>query len=394
MEEFRNPFVPTAGAQPHELAGREAIIAAADVALRRIAAGRAHKSNFFVGLRGVGKTVLLNKIKANAEALNYEIVFLEAPEKKRFEEMIFPSLRRVVLGLSAQAKAKDIVEKSLRALQNFAAAFNISFGEYAVSVDAAPGVADSGDLQNDLQDLFLAIGRLAKDAGRGAAIFIDELQYLSEDELSAVIVALHRVSQDNLPVTFFGAGLPQIAKLAGNAKSYAERLFDYVEINALDATAARQALTGPIEAEGAKIDDALIDAIGKQTQYYPYFLQEWGYHAWNVAPGSPMGIDVMEETTKRATARLDSGFFRVRYDRLTPKEKEYARAMAEIGGRSQKTAEIAALLGVDAQTKGPLRASMIAKGMIYSPSYGDIAFTVPLFDDFLRRRIPTFPPET
>lgn len=385
MEAVGNPFAPGAGSQPPELAGRASILQSAEVALQRAVVGRHDKSQILLGLRGTGKTVLLNKIEALAEKSDHFTSFLEAPEDERLADLLYPKIHQVLKKLSVFENAKALTHNAMSALRGFASAFKIEYGDVSIAVDAEPGVADSGNLEMDVTELFLKIGQCAKAAKKGWTLLIDEVQYLNKEELSALIVAMHRISQKGLPVKFFGAGLPQVAALSGNAKSYAERLFDYPPIGALAREESNAAIKEPIVAEGESIDKAAVEEIYHKTQGYPYFLQEWGYQAWNVSEKSPINLDDIHLASKAAITRLDEGFFRVRLDRLTPKEKEYVTAMAELGTGPYRSSDVAAKLGQDVQALGPRRAQIISKGMIYSPAHGDIAFTVPLFEDFLQR---------
>lgn len=385
MDPVRNPFAPGAGSQPPELAGRDEIIEKAEIAIKRVLHGRQDKAQILLGLRGVGKTVLLNKIEQVAAENRHVTSFIEAPEKKRLVELLYPKMHQAIRQLSLADAAKAAAHSAFRALRGFASAFKIKIGDVSISVDPEKGVADSGNLEFDLSDIFVAIGEAAKSAGRGWTLLIDELQYLEEDELSALIVALHRINQKNLPVLFFGAGLPQIAALSGEAKSYAERLFDFPPIGPLDRQAASTAIRQPIEAEDESIEQAALDEIIRRTERYPYFLQEWGYQAWNAAVASPIRLADVETASEEALKRLDDGFFRVRLERLTPKEREYVAAMAQLGKGPYRSSDVAEKLGEKVQSLGPIRAKIISKGMIYSPAYGDIDFTVPMFDDYLRR---------
>ena len=294
-------------------------------------------------------------------------------------------MHQVLRKLSLVESAKTATHSALRALRSFASAFKISVGDFEVSVDPDPGVADSGNLEYDVTELFLKVGEAARAAGRGWALLIDEVQYLSAEELGALIVAIHRVNQKALPVLLFGAGLPAIAALSGDAKSYAERLFVFPKVDALPDIDAANAIRQPIEEEGEAIDEALLDRIVTLTRGYPYFLQEWGYQVWNASPHSPITFDCVGVAEKEALRRLDDGFFKVRIERLTPKEKEYVIAMARLGPGPYRSSDVAEALGEKLTTLGPRRAQIIAKGMIYSPAHGDIAFTVPLFDEYLKR---------
>lgn len=385
MDTVRNPFAPGAGSQPPELAGRSAIIEDATNALHRALRGRHGRSQILLGLRGVGKTVLLNKIETTAEDLGHLTSFIEAPEGQRLAALILPKAQQALRKLSLLEGARNTAHTALRALRGFAAAFKLNYGDYGISVDPEPGVADSGNIEYDLTDLFLRIGEAAASAKRGWTLLIDEVQYLTEPDFAALIVALHKCSQKNLPILFFGAGLPQVAALSGDAKSYAERLFAFPTIGPLSEAAANDALRLPILEEGEAIDDAALAEIYLQTRGYPYFLQEWGFQAWNAAPQSPITVDHVHTASAAALRRLDEGFFKVRFDRLTPKERDYVLAMAALGKGPYKSSDVAEGLGVAVQSLGPRRANIIAKGMIYSPAHGDIAFTVPLFEEYLGR---------
>lgn len=386
MDPIANPFSPGAGSRPPELAGREQTIKDAEIAIQRVVQGRSGQSQIFLGLRGTGKTVLLNEVMETSERYGYLTAFVEAPENKPLTEMLYPAMRQVLRKLSSVEAAKHLAVRGLAALRGFASVFKVTLGDVEIGVDPDPGVADSGNLEVDLGEMFEAIGRAAKAAGRGWALFIDEVQYLEEPELAAVIVAVHRMSQRNLPVMVFAGGLPQMAKLSGDAKSYAERLFVYPKIGALDKQAAYDAILKPLAGQGVMMEDKAMERIFSVTAGYPFFLQEWGYHAWNMASSSPITLDDVFCATERALARLDDGFFRVRFDRLTNAEVDYVEAMASLGSGPYKVNDAAKALKKQPKSLGPRRASIITKGMIYSPSYGEIDFTVPLFDDFLRRR--------
>lgn len=388
MDPVRNPFAPGAGSQPPELAGRRAIVDEARVALYRVIQGRSSQSQLLLGLRGVGKTVLLNKIEELALEAGYFTSFIEAPEDRPLPDLLYPKLHQVLRKLSVADAAKSKAVAALRALKSFAAAFRVTVGDVSIAYEPQEGTADSGDLDADLSELFLLIGQAAREAGKGWALLIDEVQYLSGKDLSALIVALHRVSQKNLPIIFFGAGLPQLAGMAGDAKSYAERLFTYPTVDALDVESARHAIRQPVEDEQESIEEPAVAAIVAQTKGYPYFLQEWGFQAWNHAQGECITRMDVESATLAAMRRLDEGFFNVRLERLTPREREYVYAMASLGSGPYRSNDVAHCLGDTTQSLGPCRAKIISKGMIYSPAHGDIAFTVPMFDDFLRRNFP------
>ncbi len=338
-----------------------------------------------LGLRGTGKTVLLNTIENAAEDEDYLTSVIEAPEDKPLAELLYPRMQQVLRKLSLIETAKVKTHDAMKALRSFASVFKVQMGDLSISVDPEPGVADSGNLEYDLLDMFVAIGTAAKAAGKGWCLLIDEVQYLEEEELAALIVAIHKIGQKQLPVIFFGAGLPQLAGLSGDAKSYAERLFSYPKVGALNEEDALQAIKGPINEEGEEITSSALSVILKITEGYPYFLQEWGFQSWNTADGSPIDQGDIESATDNALKRLDDGFFQVRFDRLTPKEREYVIAMSKLGKGPYRSSEVAEQLGETPNKLGPRRAQIIAKGMIYSPQYGDIDFTVPMFDDYLRR---------
>lgn len=385
MDEVRNPFVPGAGSQPPDLAGRDGILRDAEIALKRALAGRNTQSQILLGLRGVGKTVLLNKIEQIAEDAGHLTSMIEAPEDRSLPELLYPRVVQTLRRLSLVDASKAYAFSAMRALRSFASVFKVEVGDISLSVDPEPGSADSGNIEYDLADLFVKVGQAAKAADRGWTLLIDEIQYIKADEYAALIVAIHRVNQKNLPVLFFGAGLPQVAALSGDAKSYAERLFAYPPVGALDADSAKSAIKNPIEDEGETVTDEALHSVLEQTQGYPYFLQEWGYQSWNTADGSPIDADDIDKASEKALSRLDDGFFKVRFDRLTPSEREYVCAMAKLGDGPYRSSDVADKMGRQMQRLGPMRASIIKKGMIYSPSHGDIDFTVPLFADYLRR---------
>jgi hypothetical protein len=340
-----------------------------------------------IGLRGVGKTVLLERMRLDAEADGIHTVRLEAPEDRSLPSLLAPQLRQVLLRLSLIEKAKDRAVRAMRGLAGFVQALRFTYKDLSVGIDVEPepGLADNGDLEHDLQVLLELIGEAAKAAGTAVGIFIDEMQYIEEDELGALITALHRVSQLQLPVTMVGAGLPQLPGKFGNAKSYAERLFDFEVVGPLTPEDARLALQKPARDEGADYEAAALDRIVEETQGYPYFIQEWGKHTWDAAERSPITLADVERASAIVIAELDEGFFRVRFDRMTPSEREYLRAMASLGPGPHRSGDIAEVLGRKVQSVAPMRAKLIQKGMVWSPSHGDTGFTVPLFDGFMKR---------
>jgi len=392
MNPVRNPYVPGAGAQPPELTGRTDLLEQARITLERVRIGRTPKSFIAVGLRGVGKTVLLNRVRKMAEEGSYRTSFVEAHEQKRLAELLVPHLRRLLLEFDRLGALNEQVKRSLRILKSFMSGLKLRYGDAELSLDIDPekGSADSGDLEADLPELILAVGKAAAARDSAVALLVDEIQYLSEPDMSALIMSIHRAVQEAAPVVMVGAGLPQVVGLTGRSKSYAERLFDFPQLNALGEEDAVRAVSGPAEQEGARFERQALLEIVRTTRGYPYFLQEWAYHAWNQAPGPLIRLRDVQVATATALRRLDESFFRVRFDRLTPREKDYLRAMAELGSGPHRSGDIADELNMTVQSAGPLRSGLIGKGMIYSPAHGDTAFTVPLFDEFLKRIMPTW----
>ena len=393
MDPRRNPYAPGAGAPPPELAGRDVVIEEASIALDRIRNGLHAKSLMLVGLRGVGKTVLLNRLHNDAMAAGLVTVLLEAPEQRSLPALLAPFLRMGLLKLDRVAQGADLAKRSLRALGGFVQAAKLKYHdiEFGVDLGVEPGVADSGDLSADLTSLFQTVGEAARGAKTAVALFIDELQYVAEGELQGLITALHRCSQLQLPITLVGAGLPLLYGQLGEAKSYAERLFDFRPIGALSAPAARAALSEPARRQQVAFAPEALDAILEQTQCYPYFLQEWGKHAWNYAAGSPISLDDVQGAHDIVVADLDAGFFQVRLDRLTPAEQRYLRAMAELGPGPHRSGDVAKALKMKVESAAPIRSGLIKKGMAFSPAHGETAFTVPLFDQYLKREMPVGP---
>lgn len=391
MDPVRNPYSPGAGSPPPELAGRDKLLDQVRVAIARIRLGNSAKSVLMVGFRGVGKTVLLDRMRTNAEEeLGAYTVRWEAPENRSLPALLAPQLRLVLLRLSKVEAAKNFAQRGLRALAGFAKALKLKYSDIEVGLDfdPEPGLADNGDLEIDLTALLEEVGLAARNAGTAVVLFIDELQYLDRKQFGALISALHRCAQRKLPLTLVGAGLPQLRGLAGNAKSYAERLFEFPTIGALSPAEAELAIAKPAHNEGVEFTPEALAEIVSSTRGYPYFLQEWGKHTWDVADRSPIARSHVLEASVEAVAALDESFFRVRFDRLTPAEKKYLRAMAELGVGPHRSGDIAQMLSKSVSSLGPLRQSLITKGMIWSPSHGDTTFTVPLFDEFMKRIMP------
>ncbi|HAH31563.1 MAG TPA: AAA family ATPase [Elusimicrobia bacterium] len=394
MDQINNPFSPGAGSPPPELVGRNDVIEKSKVLLGRVRLRRSEKSLLLVGLRGVGKTVLLNEIERITTAAGYHTITLEAHEDKPLAALLAPHLRRILFELDRMEGLSNKVKRGLGVLKSFIGSIKVKVAEVEFGLDIEPerGTADSGDLEVDLSNLFIAVAEAAQDRGTALAILIDEIQYLSIKELSALIMGMHKMQQRQLPLVLIGAGLPILTRLAGESKSYAERLFEFPSIGPLSETDATKALRDPVVRAGVDFSNDAIEEIFRLTQGYPYFIQEWGYQSWNHARATPISLADVKRATTSVTQRLDENFFRVRFDRLTPKEKEYLRAMAHLGSGPQRSGDIAEALGVKMNSLGPTRANLINKGMIYSPTYGDMSFTVPLFDEFMRRAMPGFSP--
>jgi AAA+ ATPase superfamily predicted ATPase len=390
MDRIRNPFAPGAGNPPPELAGRASLIEEARVLLGRIKTGRAAQGMILTGLRGVGKTVLLSEIRRIADAESYSVISLEAHEGKTLAEMLVPALRETLYALSTIEQAKRLAARGLRVLKSFVSSINVAIEgvTFGLGVEPETGIADSGDIEADLPRLLEIVAEAAQAAQKPILLLVDEIQYLTVKEFSALIMGLHRINQRQLPMTMIAAGLPQTLALAGNSKSYAERLFRYPAVGALEAPDAQIALEVPARNEGASFEQGAIADILETTKRYPYFLQQWGYDAWNCATGDIITRNDVKTATRNALQELDQSFFKVRFDRCTPAEKRYMRALAALGTGTQRSGEIADHLGVKVTSLGPVRNSLIRKGMIYSPAHGDTAFTVPLFDEFMKRIMP------
>ena len=390
MNRFGNPYAPGAGAPPPDLAGREALRKEVAISVGRLRLGRSAKSILMVGLRGVGKTVLLEQMRLDAEAEGMVTVHAETPERRSLPALLAPQLRSALLKLSRFEAAKALAQTGLSALAGFAKGLKVKFQDLELSHDATPipGEADSGNLEVDLTALMERVGEAASAAGTAVILFLDEVQYLEESQFAALISALHRCTQRKLPIGLVGAGLPQLRSLAGNAKSYAERMFDFPAIGPLSPAEADEAVRKPALEEGVAYTDEAMAEILERTRGYPYFLQEWGKHSWDIAERSPITAADVTAASEAAVAALDASFFLVRFDRVTPAERHYLRAMAELGPGPHRSGDIASAAGKKVSALGPLRERMISKGMIWSPSHGETAFTVPLFDKFMKRIMP------
>ena len=387
MDRRTNPYAPGAGTPPPELAGRDELIEDAEIALDRLRNGLAAKSLLMVGLRGVGKTVLLNRILVDATDRGFESVLIEVPEDRSLPGALAGPLNSALIRMSRSAAARELAKRARRALAGFVGAMKLGFDDITISIDIdkEEGVADSGDLDTDLTSLLQVTGEAARARGTALVLFVDEMQYVEERQLAALIAALHRIAQRQLPVALIGSGLPQLVGHAGSAKSYAERMFSFPEVGPLTLEAAGRAVEAPANRLGVFFSPEALDEILGITECYPYFLQEWGSACWRVAHGPTITRTDLEAATPVAVRELDMTFFRVRFERTTPFERQYLRAMAELGPGPHRSGAIAQVLGRPVQGVAPTRARLVKKGMIYGPAHGDTAFTVPLFDQYLKR---------
>lgn len=400
MDPIRNPYAPGAGQRPPELAGRDEQLDAFDVVLERVARGRPERSVVLTGLRGVGKTVLLNALRSAAVRAGWGTGKLEARPDQSLRRPLSSALHQAVRELGPAGGAGD---HALGVVRSFAQREPVgaSTGRGApklrdrwnpgISVPAVAGRADSGDIEIDLVELLSDLGGTAADTGRGIAVFIDEMQDLGPDDVSALCAAAHEISQTGLPLVVVGAGLPHLPAVLSASKSYSERLFRYQRIDRLDRAAADSALVRPAEEEGASYEPAALDAMYAATGGYPYFIQAYGKAVWDRAPGSPITSADVEVAAPEADSELAVGFFGSRFERATPGEREYLRAMAEVAAvaadgeaEAVATSEVAAHLGRKPQSLSPARDALLKKGLIYSGERGLIAFTVPHFGRYLR----------
>ena len=388
MDIMHNPFSPGAGSPPPELVGRDPVLDQSRILFGRVRNQRSEKSLLLTGLRGVGKTVLLNEMEKIAEHDGFKTILIEAHEEKSLSVLLIPSLRKLLFNLQPSEK----VRRGLAVLKSFIGAIKIKVGEVEVGLDieAERGAADSGDIESDLPSLLVAVAEAAKEHQTAVVLLIDEIQYFAIKEISALIMAMHKMQQRQLPMVLIAAGLPILPALVGESKSYAERLFQFPDIGPLSEVDAAKALNDPVKSAGLQFSKEALHEIYHLTQGYPYFIQEWGYQCWNHAIDHSISLKLVKEITPEVIRRLDENFFRVRFNRLTPSEKNYLRAMAELGPDAHRSGKIADVLGVKLSSLGPVRAKLIKKGMIYSPVHGDMAFTVPLFDKFMRRVMVSF----
>ncbi len=394
MDPIRNPYAPGAGQRPPELAGRDGELTAFDVVLERVARGRPERSLVLTGLRGVGKTVLLGALRSAAVRRGWGTGKLEARPDTSLRRQLSAAIHLAVRELGSTGAGQAEADHVLGVLKGFAlrdagpSSKLRDRWQPGIDVPAVSGRADSGDIEIDLVELLTDVGGLAADRGRGVAIFIDEMQDVGPDDVSALCAAAHEISQQGLPLIVVGAGLPHLPAVLSASKSYSERLFRYARIDRLDRAAADVALRSPAQDEDADWDDAALDAMYDATAGYPYFVQAYGKVAWDVAPRSPITADDVRVAAPEAEAELAVGFFGSRFERATPGEREYLRAMADVEDAGTDgvvtTAAVADHLGRKPQSLSPARDALIKKGLVYSAERGRIAFTVPHFGRYLR----------
>jgi type II secretory pathway predicted ATPase ExeA len=383
-----NPYTPNAGAEPRYLAGREPELDSFRVLLRRMKKGHTDQSMIVVGLRGVGKTVLLSAFR-NITEEEGDLVAIEAEITKHedFGPRMGALVRRALFSVAPSAKWKERGRRAASVLRSFQITVTPE-GEVSASlsgVDPLEGVADSGNLSDDLTDVFVALGQAAEEHGKGVVFILDEVQFLNLREFEALIAALHKTVQRRLPITLVAAGLPQLPELAGEAKSYAERLFRFPTVDSLAPGEARKALIEPARDLGVGFEDSAVNEILVYTEGYPYFIQEYGSVIWSFAEETPITKENVDDAREAVEAKLDESFFRVRADRTTDAELKYLRAMAELGPTPQLAGDVADVLGRQSTSLGPTRARLIGKGLLWTPSHGYAAFTVPQFDRYMKR---------
>jgi hypothetical protein len=392
MDPVRNPYAPGAGQRPPELAGRDAELAQFDVVLERVVRGRPERSLVLTGLRGVGKTVLLNALRSKAIERLWGTGKIEARPDTSLRRPVAAALHMAVRELAPRHRAPERIEEFLGVLKAFALRSNPPTGKIrdrwqpGIDVPAATGRADSGDIEIDLRELFADAASVATDVGVGIALFIDEMQDVAPDDVSALCAACHELSQTGAPLIVVGAGLPHLPSVLSASKSYSERLFRYLRIDRLDRGAADHALLAPAEREDVGWTSEALAAMYEASGGYPYFVQAYGKAAWDLAPTSPIGAEDVAVAAPEAETELAVGFFGSRYERATPAEREYMRTMAAIGDAegTVATSDVAAELGRKPSSLSPARDSLIKKGLIYSAERGTIAFTVPHFGRYLR----------
>ena len=386
-----NPYTPGAGFPPSYLAGRDETIKDAEQTMLYVQNGIVQRSKIYYGLRGVGKTVLLNKIEEIADDNWIMYEHIEVSEDDIFKTTLATSVQKLLTQMSIKEELKQFAYRAISVLKAFQMKYTQGDIEYSVGFgDVLPayGTADTGQFDNDLKEILVQLGMVAKKTGNMICFFIDEMQYLKQEELSALLTALHRLNQKQLPILIFAAGLPKIAKLAGDSKSYAERLFEFISTDSLDFKDAKAALVNPALKQKVTYTEEAVEYIVKITGGYPYFLQEYGKQAWKYIDGRQIDLTAVRCAEDDFLENLDNSFFKVRFDRATKKEKDFMFAMVKTNQLPCTIAQVA--IGMDRRPESiaPLRSQLIHKGFIYSTSYGEIDFTVPQFDQYLRRINP------
>ena len=384
MDPVQNPFSPGAGTPPPELAGRGELLEEARIMIGRALNGRSTQGMLMTGLRGVGKTVILNELMRMAEEQGALSLFVEATAESTLSELLASELKKLFFSLNRIAGTADKVKKWLVVLRNFIGAVHLKVGDIGLDIEPFAGIADSGNIETDLADLLECVAEAAKEKKKAVLLLVDEIQYLPKKELGALIMAFHRLQQRQLPFAVIGAGLPMLAELAGKTKSYAERLFLYPQVDALTFEATRQAIETPFASCGVQVERRAVEKVYEQSKGYPYFIQEWGYQIWNRVERKRVGVDDIDEVRAKVVKRLDENFFHARLERLTVGEKDFLYGMSLCCGNIH-VADVAKALGSKVASLSKRRASLLAKGMIYSPRYGELAFTVPMFGQFMRR---------
>ncbi|AKK07342.1 AAA ATPase domain [Corynebacterium mustelae] len=391
MDALNNPYTPNAGAQPPVVVGRDEQVEKFDLLLGRLEKGRTAQSMIITGLRGVGKTVLLSEFRDRALKKDWVVLEIEAVkhDDQAFKTTFLYKIRECLFELSPKSKWSGKVKRLAAILSSFSVTVNPE-GSLSLGLDVEPleGRADTNIMSQDLTEVLIAVGEAAKEKERGVVLLIDEIQFLTRAQLEALITALHKTVQRKLPVTMVGAGLPQIAELLGDAKSYAERLFVFIEIGSLKEQDSKKALVDPAREEDVEIDDNALDKAISITEGYPYFLQEIGSAIWLQAEQSPITSEDVDNACDRYENKLDSSFFRVRLDRCTVLQRAYLRAMAELGSEPQSSAAVAHVMGREVINVASVRKQLIDMGLLYTPSYGVTAFTVPHFAQFMKRVEP------
>ncbi|NDK31168.1 ATP-binding protein [Nesterenkonia haasae] len=391
MDPVLNPYTPNAGAEPEAMVGRDDQLASFEVLLRRLARRRTEQSMIITGLRGVGKTVLLNQFERKAKSEGWVVIELEATksDEASFRVELGPLFHSALLELSPRKRWSERMSHAASVIKSFTMTAQPDGGlAFGLDVEAAEGLADHGVLSRDLTDMFVAVGEATRDKEIGLVLLIDEVQFLGRQQLEAVISALHKTVQRKLPITMVGAGLPQIAELAGDAKSYAERLFKFPEIANFNEADAKEALARPAADEGVEFEDAALDEAVRITEGYPYFIQELGYAVWSIAENGRITKQDITDAIPAYTSKLDTSFFRVRLDRCTELQRSYLRAMADLGPGPQKAIDVAERMNRTSQNQGPTRAELISMGLLYTPTHGFASFTVPQFDAYMLRAVP------